>query len=106
MAKKVGDYQIPFDKDGNQLHYPETWSYRGCVWKDNDPFEDTIEPVTLERGRSAAYFVFKRKSDGTEVTMFMKDLMEAFNKINNGKITGTFRFVKRGMNYGIALMDS
>ena len=38
--------------------------------------------------------------------MFMKDLTECFDKIEKGKISGTFRFVKRGQNYGITLMDN
>jgi hypothetical protein len=97
MAKKVGDYQIPFDKDGNQMHYPESW--RQPEWRDNTPFQDTLEYQSFNRGRSAAYFLFKR-ANGTQVTVFLKEMSEMIPRMVNGKITGTFAFVKRGENYG------
>lgn len=83
MAKKVGDYKIPFDRDGNQQHYPEYWwigqypnnERAGPEWRDNVPFQDTITYKGFSRGRSAAYFRFE-KSDGKEVTVFLKELDE------------------------------
>ncbi|TCU34113.1 hypothetical protein [Rhizobium azibense] len=94
MAKK-GDYQIPFSSKGDQLHYPD-W---GHVMLDNFEFEDTLKFSTMARGRSAAYFYFKR-SNGAKVVVFMKDLCEMMPHINKGKITGKFTFTKRGQNYG------
>ena len=114
MAKTVGDYQIPFDADGNQQHYPES-SWRGDPslgqrervgpdWRPNDPFEDTLTYVGFSRGRSAAYFNFKR-ADGKSVTVFLKEMDEMLPHMVNGKVSGVFRFVKRGENYGCTMMQ-
>ncbi|MFK3741050.1 hypothetical protein [Massilia sp. TN1-12] len=99
MAKKVGDYKIPFDKAGNQLHYE---GYGNTDWRDNAPFEDTLTYEGFSHGRSAAYFHFKRK-DGAGVTVFMKEMSEMIPRLVNGQISGTFAFVKRGKNYGCTM---
>jgi hypothetical protein len=101
VAKKVGNYEIPFDDEGNQKHYPESW--RGLQWRKNDPFQDTLTYDGYSRGRSAAYFNFKR-SDGTFVVMFLKDFEELVTHMINGKVTGTFQFIKRGQNYGCTMV--
>jgi len=101
MAAKKGDYEIPFDRDGNQLHYPESWKI-GLHWRKNEPFTDTLTYDTYSRGRSAAYFNFKR-SDGTELVMFMTDFEKVVPLMINGKVTGTFQFIKRGQNYGCTI---
>lgn len=49
MAKKPS-YQIPFDMNGNQLHYPE--SFRSTVvWHDIFEFEDTLIFDHFSRGQ-------------------------------------------------------
>jgi hypothetical protein len=110
MVKKKGGYHIPFDKNGNQLHYPDP-SYDfssgsrvqvGPIWKNNDPFSDTLTFESYSRGRSAAYFRFRR-SDNTQVCMFLSDMTDAIPHMVNGKLTGNFQFTKRGMNYGVQL---
>lgn len=101
MAKKVGTYQIPFNKNGDQLHYPDYV----VEWRDNLPFQDTLTYEGFGRGRSAAYFHFSRL-DGTKVTVFLKELGEMIPLLTSGKITGTFAFVKRGENYGCTCQSS
>lgn len=113
MAKKVGDYPIPFDQMGNQLHYP-VMGYRLVNgvnkmfdisnYRDNTPFHDTLTFVGFERGRSAAYFNFTRE-DGKSVCVFMKEMSEMIPRMIEGKITARFAFVKRGKNYGCILQD-
>ena len=103
MAK--ANYQIPFDSDGNQLHYPESWRPGGVQWRDNAPFNATLSYSEYSRGRSAAYFIFKRE-DGREVTVFLKDFESMVPHMVKGTITGTFQFTKRGMNYGCQLVES
>lgn len=101
MAKKVGTYEIPFDDEGNQKHYPDSW--RGLQWLANEPFQDTLTYRTFSRGRSAAYFNFTR-SNGKTVTVFLKELDEMMPHMIGGKVSGTFQFVKRGENYGCTLI--
>lgn len=112
MAKK-GNYQIPFDKNGNQQHYPESWyvgewpkhTTEGPDWRDNAPFTDTLMYAGHRRGRSAAYFQFLR-SDGTHVTMFLADFEQVVPHMMCGHVSGTFAFVKRGQNYGAYLIQA
>lgn len=116
MVKKVGKYEIPFDKDGNQMHYPElTWDGtcdgNGKListhpeTRPNHPFTDTLTFSGSERGRSAAYFKFAREN-GKTVCFFMKEMEEIIPLLVHGKITGTFQHVKRGQNFGTALVTS
>lgn len=104
---KKGNYQIPFDPDGNQLHYPEgryiAGRYQEPEWRDNATVSDTLTYKNYCRGRSAAYFQFTRQ-DGTTATMFLTDMEAAIPHMVRGVITGQFTFTKRGANYGIQLV--
>lgn len=103
MAKETGNYQIPFDKDGNLQHYPTDYPHFPTTWKNNEEFEDTLTYLTYSRGRSAAILEFA-KSDGKKVHMFMKDFDQVVPYMSHGKITGKFTFCKRGMNYGLRMI--
>lgn len=94
----VSKYDIPFDSEGNQLHYGESWRKREA----NYAFFDTITFVEFQRGRSAAYAVFKR-STGTTVTVFLTDLEDMLPRMSSGKINSKFEFCKRGNNFGVKL---
>jgi len=123
MAKKVGKYQSPFDDEGNQLHYPEfKWVQdpdfkppEGQIWwprgrsvvqgmRDNFEFDDVLVYQDFRRGRSAAYFEFKRKSTDTDVTVFLKELHDMIPFMVRGEVTGRFTFIKRGENYGCTIL--
>ena len=111
----AGDYKIPFDSEGNQLHYPDTW--KTIVWQDNFEFVGPITVKDMRRGRSAAYFVVEispfvspepLKMKGlAEGTMFMTDFLDAIRRNGahpGGLVSGLFTFVKRGQNYGVKLV--
>lgn len=98
MAK---DYKIPFDANGNQLHYPT--SYLISEWRDNVPFTETLVFEGYSRGRSAAYLNFKRQGTDIEVVVFMTDFVDMVPLMVNGVLTSTFSYCKRGMNYGVKL---
>ncbi len=101
MVKKIGNYQIQFDSvTGDQLDYG--W-HRNLEWRDNFEFEDELTYVSYGRGRSSATFSFKR-SNGSEVNVFMSSMNEFIPKIVNGKIRSRFSFVKRGQNYSCCLV--
>lgn len=104
MAAKKGVYQIPFDNDGNQKHYPESW--KGLQWKDNYEFDDELHFTTYGRGRSAAYFIGAMASNGMTVNVFITDFMDLMPHMVHGKVTGKFSFVKRGQNYGCKLVEA
>ena len=109
VSKKKGDYQIPFNSKGDQLHYPELQWVKGspvlATMKDNFVFEDTLKFDGMARGRSAAYFYFTR-STGTKVVVFMTDLCEMMPYLVNGEISGKFTFTKRGQNYGTIFLGA
>ncbi|SPA24561.1 hypothetical protein CBM2637_A150014 [Cupriavidus taiwanensis] len=106
-----GNYQIPFDKDGNQQTYPESWyvgkypdhKAAGPDWRDNEPFADTLTYTGYSRGRSAANIEFTR-TDGTSVSFFMTDFHDVAPLMELGKLSGKFQFVKRGQNYGCQMI--
>jgi hypothetical protein len=114
MVKKIGKYDIPFDADGNQMHYAEhgwdgTYNQSGScnhvakyTMQPNDPFPDTLTFKGYQRGRSAAYFHFEREN-GKGVCVFLKEMEAMIPLMVHGKITGTFQFIKRGQNYGCAI---
>lgn len=124
MAAKKWQYDIPFDRDGNQQDYPQEWYVptgevkkaqyppfpeypvtraEGPIWKPNCEFDDTLTLVGYGRGRSSITFDFKR-TDGTKVSMFVSDFYEAVFKMAEGKITGRFTFIKKGQNYGCKMV--
>jgi hypothetical protein len=104
---KPGNYKIPFNKSGDQLHYADWFeiAHHGCVLQDNHEFEATLALKTMHRGRSAAYFEFERMGEGKTVTVFMTDLMDMFPHIHAGLIRGRFTFCKRGANFGCRLVE-
>lgn len=117
--KKTGDYKIPwgYNYQYEQIepqYYPENWhewvedengeghSYvHEPEMRDNTPFIDTLECIDYGRGRSAAYFRFKSLLTGIHYYMFLSDLMAIIPLMQEGRISGTFKFAKKGQNYGI-----
>lgn len=97
-----GDYPIPFNAKGDQLHYDDG----RAKMRDNFEFVDTLKMEGMSRGRSAAYFLFRRKSTGTQVIVFMTDLIDLFAHANHGCVTGLFTFCKRGQNYGCRMVEA
>lgn len=97
----MSNYQIPYDADGNQLDYNDR--YRDITWRDNEVFNDMLEYVRYERGRSSIAFIMKR-TNGTYVSMFISDFSAALPHMVAGKLKGTFTFVKKGSSYGCKLI--
>lgn len=116
---KTGTYKIPYDSDGNLMHYAEPDDYLGGAfwkaheWRENKPFRAKMSIDSWARGRSAAYFIFRDQS-GKKYPMFMKDFMSmleyvdiiGFKSIKHKVYDGPMIFwqcVKRGQNYGLVL---
>jgi hypothetical protein len=98
--------RVPFDKDGNFVSYPlfdgEEYNY-----KDNCVFNDTLQFESFYRGRSSAGATFISTITKKVYTMFLIDLSNLLlNKtIVNGKVEGSWCFVRRGVNYGVRLSE-
>lgn len=115
MAKKTGNYEIPFNRKGDLLHYPEN-EYEGQypnyrtippIWRDNFQFTDTLKVAGMSRGRSAAYFILVSETDGRRYPIFMKEMHEliSMSTLVKGVVKATWTFVKRGQNYGLSLVN-
>lgn len=100
MAKKP--YQIPFDTAGNQQSYLSS----GAIMKDNFVFEETMTYRGYDRGRSSATLLFM-DSKGKHYSMFLSDFDALMRKkgLTGDTVKGRWTFVKKGMNYGLALED-
>jgi len=97
-----GNYQIPFDKQGNQTDYSESRLFDKFV--DNFEFEDELIVTGHGRGRSSAAFETTRKSNGKTASVFVEGLFALLSKMINGAICGRFTFSQKGCNYGCCLM--
>jgi hypothetical protein len=77
-------------------------------------FYDTMQVFSVERGRSAANFIFKSLNDDCKYTVFLSDMLDmlcgghiAYNSdIGMNIIEGTFIVVKKGQNFGIKLKNT
>lgn len=95
-----GNYQIPFDKDGNLLSYDDGWHTH--EWRDNYTFEAAMLYGGYGRGRSSAV-LYWRDEAGHRYPMFMSDfddMMEAVG-ITYREVLGKWTFTKKGENYGL-----
>lgn len=102
MAKKT--LNVPFidNEDGSRsfLSYPG-WKcdflYDPTAWKGSMRVEDT------HRGRSAAQINWRDEETGNVYPMFLSDVFAMLKDadMKDGLITGYWKFVKKGSNYGV-----
>ena len=81
--------------------------YQGEVYdeeRDNYEWEDTISYNGYGRGRSSCVIYFWSVKHQQDMIMFMTDFNDIVNKLDYGKLSGTFTFCKRGENYGIKIV--
>lgn len=112
MTKKralPGPATAPY-RNGDLLPYaPTGWQLSaGAAWLDNVPFHATLELGGIERGRSAAHFLWNDADSGANYQMFMTDvadLMQSAQGVQGGKVRGWWIVVKRGNNYGVARIN-
>ncbi len=76
-------------------------------WRPNDPFYATLDLVDMERGRSAARFIWNNGATRTHYPMFMTGMLDLAKNhvIELGEVIGWWIAVKRGANYGIERCD-
>lgn len=102
-----GDDQI--DNGWALQHYAENdWRRRDnrTEWRPNNPFEAALTLEGQQRGRSAAYFLWRDEDTNTRYPMFissMVDCLQNFAVIEGSTDIASWIVVKRGQNYGIEL---
>jgi hypothetical protein len=96
--------EAPYDEKGNLLEYPTEWIKGGVTWKKIAPFKTTLWIEGMERGRSAARFIWKDEK-GHAYPMFMRDMLDVVKTatILSGGVSDTWVVRKSGSNYGVAL---
>jgi hypothetical protein len=104
MPKKEPEWKLAYVDGKIQWWYAGRYYSPGVELRDNFEFEDVMRFDHYERGRSAAYMVFKSDKDGGMYHMFLKDFEDLL--LYGGGLSGTavwakWTFVKRGQNYGI-----
>lgn len=103
--------KVPY-RDACLLHYPQDWySYEDgkphChspEWREAEPFAATLQLDGMQRGRSAAYFMWRNVFSDATYPMFMKDMADLIQggiTIQDGLVFAMFEPCKRGTNYGI-----
>ena len=93
------DIKMPYDIHGNLKEYA---GYGDIVWRDNVPFEATMEVVGYERGRSAVRVIL-RDEGHRKFPVFISDLVDLImtSEVHDGKVSGTWMGTKKGSNYGL-----
>lgn len=96
-----GQYQIPFDKQGNLQEAVYGWNRADVVWKDNYKFQDELMYNGYSRGNSSCHINFKSATDNREYHMTIGDFHECImnNLFADKRIKAEFTFAKRGTHY-------
>ncbi|MBB5167106.1 hypothetical protein [Mycobacterium sp. AZCC_0083] len=113
---KAKTMDVPFDLDGNMISYPMIGWEKYVDYSGNErqrrvftgiapmePFSGTLRIIGHERGQSAARFNLRDDETGTEYVMFMKDVVDML-VAQEISFTATWTPVKRGQNYGLAMV--
>jgi hypothetical protein len=107
----MSPWQVPFDRDGNQLHYDGGWNRDGIVYKDPYEFEDSLELLDWEQGRSRITVKLRSLKDGRKYCCTMGSFMDMLHrgKINQTEestaIGGEFSFKKAGSSVSLILLS-
>lgn len=94
--------QIGWQLASYASHYSEQ-----IEWRPNEPFYASLDLVDMERGRSAARFIWDHGATRTHYPMFMAGMLDLAKStfIHHGEAVGWWIVVKRGENYGIERYD-
>lgn len=103
---KTGEYLIPFDKEGNQLHWANPYEEDLAAWRPNHEFNATLTFEGIHSGRSAKYLSLTDEK-GHKYTMFVADLLDLIKRgmVNHGRASERWTFIKRGQNYGVRMVS-
>lgn len=105
-----GPALAPYDKDGLMSYASFGPGEMGprVEWRENNPFADTLVLVGMERGRSAARFIWQNEAGNVRYPMFPMDLLDIaiLHGITNARVTGEWIVMKRGANFGIARYEA
>lgn len=96
------NWQVPFNEDGT----PWYWNtLKGIPHHYEDPFEfDAVMNIdTFKRGNSSTKMIL-RDENNVYYEVFVSDMKEIIINMEHGIISGRFKYVKKGQDYGIKLV--
>jgi hypothetical protein len=107
MSKKA--LVIWFESNGNMLDQGYSWNNNTYGYKSEEAkdFDDSMEFIKLqEYRRKNTRVILKSTTTGREYSMFADDFNIILEKkrVNNLRIEGTFRFIKKGSGQAIKLV--
>lgn len=103
--KKTGQYQVPFDKNGNVLHYTD--SHQGVSMRANHVFADELViSRIMSNCRSGGYVKMRSIIDSRTYPMFLSVFNSLVEKMDRGVLRGSFTFKKRGQNFSLAYVEA
>ena len=98
----VWDRRAPFDTNGSLMHHPGSYMQELKEMRPEKIFRATMTYTGFERGRSAAYTMWKDEK-GRTYPMFLAELHDTLPLLVKGSLNSTWRVTKRGQNFGIKL---
>jgi hypothetical protein len=105
MSKTKWDRRAPF-LEGCLQHYPQDWRIESDIeWRDEQEFKATMTYHSFTRGRSAAYILLI-DDIGREQPMFLAEFHDVVPHLVKGSMTGIWTVTKRGMNFGLKLVET
>jgi hypothetical protein len=84
------------------MHHPKSYTQHLGEMREDKPFYAVMTYTGFERGRSAAYTMWKDQ-DGNTYPMFLAELHVILPLLSQGSIATMWRVTKRGQNFGIKL---
>ena len=82
-----------------------SWGHSSDVWKDvMEPFEATLKYKEYSKGRSSVTFYWEDIKTGLTYPMFISSLGEILEKgkvFSGEQISGRWKVIKKGSNFGI-----
>lgn len=101
----------PMPESVKSYHTETSWNenlqkgleYYTTYWRSPIAFEDTLEVIGYNKGRSSMVMEMKSMNTGDVFSMFISDWWEMYseNDMPDRKITGFFIPCKKGSNFGL-----
>ena len=96
------EIMIPHDNEGKIMwSRKEIKSTENVDWK---PIHQTFTGNMMFNGMSSRFKYVFRGQNGFKYEVFAKDFLEMIPHLHDGKIAGSFMYVKRAGSYGIKLI--
>lgn len=98
------DYKIPFNANGEMLSCAPRSYVKNIDWRDNIIWSDSF---SLIGGYGASQYEIKSIISGKSYYLFASDFKKfiKLGTIQNGIISGSFKFCKKGTSYGVVCVS-